>query len=778
MEYGNIDTGLDKYKPILKEYENSCLIIKKIEDDISNIYSKRENYNQKCFLIELKDFENFKQQIDYQTFKNKIIEYRENILMKLIMLESEDKEIKLEKLKNTILKSTKELDILLKEKHEYILINAELAKDIIQKKEEGQYFCFYWFNSSELQIKINEDSFLFHLNKNIININMLKDKKFSNIRILSNANENDNVKVNESNNNFGKLIDWIEKFFLAEKDFKKSLIKKKENYINNYGYLIDLNEFNEWKNNLNYDFIIPILDDLINEEKKYLTKEEKEEIKRLLKDSKIKKNKISSLNFKSIEELKQYNKINNLILINRELFILINENEENLNEIAFNVVNEKKIELIIKNEKFSFHRLENVIYSYLHYNLYLLTRIFIFQKDFLDDKRPVSIYIFKKDFLQKYKMLFDYKSFQKIVKNSNINTINKNNEKEIYEFIENLSETYINSIKERISHLTTNIFEKEKFDLTEIKTKENISFNYIKYFDNMILDGTIINFGHINPIPKESFIRVKIFFIKDKILIFFRNDEQNKIYGQIGILNNSENYYSFDIEYLFSFKKSIKEFNSNLFVLDSVLKEEKDIDKFYQKIYRENTKKFFECKISEEIILYVLNFNKNGNSIINNKKNEINSFFANNEISDIRDLNDNKKEYFSEIKTLAQIPLKLKNYSKIRFTQAYIVNKEIINKLKRNYNLNGVISYLNNNQQLNEINYQNFNENYSKISEFLNKNQTNYINKIKQIERQSTNKFNEQEGSLVLKKLNNNGLKYIDNIEIIDKDFVNYLIII
>ena len=372
-------------------------------------------------------------------------------------------------------------------------------------------------------------------------------------------------------------------------------------------------------------------------------------------------------------------------------------------------------------------------------------------------------------------MLFDYKSFKKIVKNSNINTINKNNEKEIYEFIENLSETYINSIKERISHLTTNIFEKEKFDLTEIKTKENISFNYIKYFDNMILDGTIINFSHINQIPKESFIRVKIFFIKDKILIFFRNDEQNKIYGQIGILNNSENYYSFDIDYLFSFKKSIKEFNSNLFVPDSVLKEEKDIDKFYQKIYRENTKKFFECKISEEIILYVLNFNKNGISIINKKKNEINSFFVNNEISDIRDLNDNKKEYFSEIKTLAQIPLKLKNYSKISFTQAYIVNKEIINKLKRNYNFNGVISYLNNNQQLNEINYQNFNENYSKISEFLNKNQTNYINKIKQIERQSTNKFNEQEGSLVLKKLNNNGLKYIDNIEIIDKDFVNYL---
>ena len=291
----------------------------------------------------------------------------------------------------------------------------------------------------------------------------------------------------------------------------------------------------------------------------------------------------------------------------------------------------------------------------------------------------------------------------------------------------------------------------------------------------MILDGTIINFSLINSIPKESFIRIKIFFIKDKILILFKNNEQNQIYGQIGILNNSENYYSFDIEYLFSFKKSIKEFNNYLFVLDRVLKEKEDIDNFYQKIYRENKKKIFECKISEDLILYVLNFNKNGNSIINKNKNEINSFFVN-EISDIRDLNDNKKEYFSEIKARTQIPLKLKNYSKISFTQAYIINKEIINKLKQNYNLNGVISYLNNNQQLNEINYQNFNENYSKISEFLNENQTNYINSIKQNERQTKIKFNEHEGSFVLKKLNNNNdLKYIDSIEIIDKDFANYL---
>lgn len=83
---------------------------------------------------------------------------------------------------------------------------------------------------------------------------------------------------------------------------------------------------------------------------------------------------------------------------------------------------------------------------------------------------------------------------------------------------------------------------------------------------------------------------------------------------------------------------------------------------------------------------------------------------------------------------------------------------------------------MNNNQQLNEINYQNFNDKYPKISEYLNQNKTNYINQIKKNERETKINFNEKEGSLVVKKLNNNNdLNYIDNFELIDKDFAYYL---
>ena len=61
MENGNNDDGLGKYKPIYDEYANSCVVIKSIEEEISLLYTKKENNNQKCYMIELKDFENYKE---------------------------------------------------------------------------------------------------------------------------------------------------------------------------------------------------------------------------------------------------------------------------------------------------------------------------------------------------------------------------------------------------------------------------------------------------------------------------------------------------------------------------------------------------------------------------------------------------------------------------------------------------------------------------------------------------------------------------------------------
>jgi len=158
------------------------------------------------------------------------------------------------------------------------------------------------------------------------------------------------------------------------------------------------------------------------------------------------------------------------------------------------------------------------------------------------------------------------------------------------------------------------------------------------------------------------------------------------------------------------------------------------------------------------------------------KLNKLNNNCIGNETNARRISNNKKNKYFSKKQSKKEIKLKIKNSSKINFIQAYIINNEIIKKLEQNYNLNEVISYLNSNQQLNEINYQNFNENYQKLSELLNKNQTNYIKEIKKYENSTRFKFEKNEGFLVLKKYNNkNNLKYVDKFEIIDKDFASYI---
>ena len=120
--------------------------------------------------------------------------------------------------------------------------------------------------------------------------------------------------------------------------------------------------------------------------------------------------------------------------------------------------------------------------------------------------------------------------------------------------------------------------------------------------------------------------------------------------------------------------------------------------------------------------------------------------------------------------------IQIKNLTEIKFRKAYIVKKGIIDKLSEIYNINEVISYLNNRQQLSQINYNNFDENYKKLSLYLNEKQKNYINKIKQKESEKISNFKEDENSLVVNKLkNNSNLKYIDDFEIIDEEFAQYL---
>ena len=125
-----------------------------------------------------------------------------------------------------------------------------------------------------------------------------------------------------------------------------------------------------------------------------------------------------------------------------------------------------------------------------------------------------------------------------------------------------------------------------------------------------------------------------------------------------------------------------------------------------------------------------------------------------------------KKEFFSE-----------DNKFQKQLTKAYLINKEIKNNLKEIFKINEIYQIMNKNPIFNDITYQNFYDGYPKILKLLNENQTDYINYIKQYGIKEAINFNKNEAALNYKYMyNNKKLIYIDDFEIIDDEFGNFLI--
>ena len=515
-----------------------------------------------------------------------------------------------------------------------------------------------------------------------------------------------------------------------------------------------------------------LLDKKLNENKYSSINEEKHVIKEFLKDKKVEKIKLESLNFKSIYELKGYNRNHDFILINSELFKLINEKEEKENEVTYVLKDEKKMELFINDESYPFFRFGNFIYSFINFNLYLLIKIYLFQNEIFKTKKSAYIYIFKKEFIQKYKDNFEYEKLESIIKERIQN--NKMDDKQINDFIENIPEFYTNSLKEKLVD-KVNLFplDENNIEIKEIKSNEDIIFNYIQEFDKIILDGySIINFCKINEIVdnRKIIIRVGLFFIKDKVLIIFKNKEKNKVYGQLGMINELNNNYIFLVDYLISIKKyKAEKKDTSINILDDFLKDEKNIDNFYQGIYGEKSKISFEYKISEEIILYILNLKVNNenyvsqieygnneylnlfnnNNVVNNNKNEKGIIEKNND-----DNKDDKME--EEINYYLQDNNAAKNNQE---NEKNIMNENNPNdnNIQSNYQNNPFfkIPEQNINENYNDINYLNNNQNYqnNNLAEY-NINEKNHQKQNKIGENNNQYEYNNNETKLFLEKSN------------------------
>ena len=225
----------------------------------------------------------------------------------------------------------------------------------------------------------------------------------------------------------------------------------------------------------------------------------------------------------------------------------------------------------------------------------------------------------------------------------------------------------------------------------------------------------------------------------------------------------------------------------------------KDIDDLENYIIKDiNTLKLPENNKKSFVLLnyeYLKNFNFNAiiipisfylyyqNILIVNPYNKTVSFNTNDNII-INDINQfNQYIYNSElIMHLIKFGfLKKELHSPNCFLQnklheVYLINRSIIEKLLRIYDLKNLIINLDNHQILAGVTYQNFEENYPKISKYLNEYQTGYIQFIKNLESKEQIKFTNNEISIIPKYLNGQSkLKYIEGFEIIDKNFADFL---
>ena len=348
-------------------------------------------------------------------------------------------------------------------------------------------------------------------------------------------------------------------------------------------------------------------------------------------------------------------------------------------------------------------------------------------------------YLINKEIMEDLKKDYNYNIIIQILNKSQFKSTEKNNTKRILYILKNLPEEiyedFINNqepIEKRLNDYSSP---------NKISISNPNSFNdSVQIFNNFeIIESSIAKefFSGIKASPKETKRTddenyFECTLIDGKIIIYYPKSKFNngKFIYAIGKLNEDNTFIN---EYLFIYRKEKEHFDSIKNILNNYL----------QGIHF----------INNSFPIVKLNYMEIG-TIIKLDKEE------------------------NKLNIKAQIPLKIKvnNINIINFHQAYIVPKGVLNKLNEIYSINEAISYLNDNQQLNSINYNNFDENYQNISIFLNKNQLNYINNIKQNEHSIGTKFNQNEVSLVLKNFNNqNNLKYIDDFEIIDKDFAIYL---
>ena len=305
-----------------------------------------------------------------------------------------------------------------------------------------------------------------------------------------------------------------------------------------------------------------------------------------------------------------------------------------------------------------------------------------------------------------------------------------------------------------------NYFEIEK------NISEKLKNNTKEKYNGILIDNTWINnwkkYSNYDSIKKEDLENIN----KDKI-------------ENILMKNFKEKLANYDY-----FKKNI-----NDFILDT--QAELNSKKNEKKSYVIITKKFLKSFTDDNIqqITFILS-NQNIEVEMPSKQNlkfrTENNIISINNSTTIITINNKQKEtkvnnisyldYLKHLIRLVYLKKKLfseRNTPNKKFITGYLINNKIIESLNDKLKIKEINSLISKNNIFSSITYDNFNEHFNNIFEFLNSNHQDYIRKN---EIEGLNNFTENDKILIPKIIQNQqNLKFIDKIQLIGEDFQIFL---
>ena len=95
MNNNQNEDAYKNYKKEIEELQDYCLTLKQIEKNIELMYNNSNNNNQKAtqqaYLIDIEDYNKFKEQIDFNTFINDIEGHKEQVVTNIVIQHSQNK---------------------------------------------------------------------------------------------------------------------------------------------------------------------------------------------------------------------------------------------------------------------------------------------------------------------------------------------------------------------------------------------------------------------------------------------------------------------------------------------------------------------------------------------------------------------------------------------------------------------------------------------------------------------------------------------------------------